>query len=398
MLCKLFRLRTLAFTTLSGSDGITSLVGTTGVDTATLVNLESDVFVGGNTGNDTLQTLSGTGNINNVNYTVRMGGGNDGVILNDNLLNSDISLDGTTLANDGNDVLTVVGANTQTVNSTIRGLGGNDTITLSNVQSSSINGNTGNDQINTGAANRIFSSATVLGGQGTDTMTFTVDGSGNIINGNRGADVMTVGAGANNSLASSTIFGGQGNDVITTTANNIDGNIINGDLGDDTLVDGAGSNDVYNGGEGADAITSTAGADTLSGGAGIDVFTIGNGTAVNLNGTVDNFAEITDFSAAAGETINVDMNGTVAVAGLENKAAIGTSSNVDLFSNLTGTSFDGTNNVATITLTASTVGAAFAGTYILVQDGAAAAAAFGADDLVIKANTANLQAADITVV
>ena len=93
----------MAFTTLSGSDGITSLVGSTGVDVSTVVTLTENVVVRGNTGNDVITTNIGTGSNNKTNWNVRMGGGNDTYTATDNILSSFISLDGETLANDGND-------------------------------------------------------------------------------------------------------------------------------------------------------------------------------------------------------------------------------------------------------------------------------------------------------
>ena len=55
---------------------MTSLVGTTGVDTATLVTLESNTFVGANTGDDNVALTQSTAG-QNLNYEVRMGGGDD---------------------------------------------------------------------------------------------------------------------------------------------------------------------------------------------------------------------------------------------------------------------------------------------------------------------------------
>ena len=391
----------MAFTTLSGSDGITSLVGSTGVDTATLVTLNENVFVGGNTGNDTLTTLSGTGNVNSVNFTVRMGGGNDGVVLNDNLVNSTVTLDGEVLANDGNDVFNNSG--TRTVNSTIRGLGGNDIIGLGSLETTSVNGNTGNDNINSSNVggvqqNTTLSSATVLGGQGNDIVNLQGDGSSNILNGNRGNDVVTLTGGAQGTIAVTTLFGGQGNDIVTLANNNIDGNTISGDLGNDVLT-GAASNDILLGGDGADTIVSAGGADTLTGGDGVDTYTIGNNLAVNLNGTTDNFATISDFNAGAGETITVNTLGGAKVGtAIKAFGNVATTSNTDLFTNLVALgNFDNTNTIATVNLTAGAAGAQFAGSYILVQN-AKAAAAFSADDVAIAADITGLVNADVIVV
>jgi len=56
--------------------------------------------------------------------------------------------------------------------------------------------------------------------------------------------------------------------------------------------------------------------------------------------------------------------------------------------------------VQTVTLVAAAngVGAAFAGEYILVQNGALGADNFGTDDVVIQANTTGLVAANVALV
>ena len=66
----------MAFSTVVGSDGITSLVGTTGTDVAAIFTLVDDTFIGGNTGDDfvaidLIPEAVATG------YNVRMGGGDD---------------------------------------------------------------------------------------------------------------------------------------------------------------------------------------------------------------------------------------------------------------------------------------------------------------------------------
>jgi len=326
-------------------------------------------------------------------------------------------LDGLTLANDGDDVFS--NANFNLINSDLRGQGGNDTISLGSVSSSTVNGNSGNDVINSlttaggaQAAGTTLVAATVLGGQGNDTINIVGDGSGNNINGNRGNDSVILTGSAQGTVATSTLFGGQGNDIVTLATNTIDGNTPSGDLGNDTLT-GAASNDILLGGDGADLLNSTAGADTLTGGEGGDAFTTGNNgvvggvaTGINLNGTDDNFTTITDFvTGATGETItvNVATAAAAASAAIDATGNVVTTSNTDLFSNLTtaATAFDGINLVQTVTLVAAAngVGAAFAGEYILVQDGAVggATALFGANDVVIQANTTGLVAANVVI-
>jgi len=66
---------------------------------------------------------------------------------------------------------------------------------------------------------------------------------------------------------------------------------LNGGAGDDEL----------DGGNGADVLNGGAGDDLLTGGAGTDVFNFGDGTGANFGDD-----EVTDFSIADGEHINVD--------------------------------------------------------------------------------------------
>ena len=95
----------MAFSTVVGSDGITSLVGTTGTDVAAIFTLPEDVFIGGNTGDDVVDIdLIPTAIASN--YEVRMGGGDDTFVVGDIInpstgviTDSFLSLDGEVLAN-----------------------------------------------------------------------------------------------------------------------------------------------------------------------------------------------------------------------------------------------------------------------------------------------------------
>ena len=92
----------MAFSTVVGSDGITSLVGTTGTDVAAIFTLTENVFIGGNTGDDFVDIDLVPAAVA-TDYEIRMGGGDDDLGILDPISFSDISLDGETLANDGND-------------------------------------------------------------------------------------------------------------------------------------------------------------------------------------------------------------------------------------------------------------------------------------------------------
>ena len=386
----------MAFTTLSGSDGITSLVGTTGVDAATLVTLNENVFVGGNTGNDTLTTNSGTGSNNLSGFNVRMGGGNDGVVIGDNLLNSFISLDGTTLANDGDDVFNADAAaagaaGNQIINSQVLGLGGNDTITIANLSNSVVNGNAGNDTIQT-AAGVTSSSSSIFGGQGTDTINVAFIGSTNTVNGNRGTDNITV---TGTTVAATTLFGGQGADTLTLTNVTIDGNTLSGDLGADNLTGSAAAADILLGGDGNDTLDGNGGGnDTLTGGAGIDAFTVTDNGAATSNAS----ATITDFTGA-GAAVNIDtltVDGAIAAirggAVVPTRITQATAAGANIKAALASVTGAGTvgaggafaTDVIALTYTASGAGNGFAGSYVLIDTDNSGA--FTAADTVIAMN------------
>ncbi len=412
----------MAFTTVTGSNGVTSLVGTTGVDIATIVTLESNVFIGGNTANDVVTTALGTGGNNLTNYDVRMGGGDDTFTLGNTLLNSIISLDGTTLANDGND--TFNGGGNLIVNSEVVGRGGNDNLQNLALNGSTVNGNTGDDTISVAASSASF----VYGGQGTDTITTTAASSAVFINGNKGSDFITLGAFA---FAAGSVYGGNGNDTITAAAVTVAaptnaGVLLSGDIGDDTItgstgidtINGGDGSDVINGGTGADLIdggsgddniTGAAGADVLTGGAGSDAFA-GYATASVAGvaaGSNTGFDTITDFAAstnpvatangdrfAVGAALAAVTTTTVIAAG-----SVGSASGLDLNAILT-TAFAGLNaaggaaQYGTITITAGATNAGIAGNYVVINsDGLAG---FGATDSVIKVNTlSNITTANI---
>jgi Ca2+-binding RTX toxin-like protein len=259
--------------------------------------LNDKVFVGGNTGDDTLTINSGTGISNSSDYDVRMGGGDDDVFISagNNILNSLISLDGETLANDGDDSFEVNGPALTIINSEIRGMGGQDNIEIGNLSNSIINGNSGNDDINGGIASTSVSNSSIYGGQGVDTINVTFVGAGNEVNGNKGNDTITV---TGTTISSTFINGGQGDDSVTLTGATIDGNTISGDKGNDTVT-GSDANDILFGGDGIDNLTGLDGADTLTGGAGSDTFNYVGNDEASVSGNTG-FDTITDLAASAG--------------------------------------------------------------------------------------------------
>lgn len=392
----------MAFSTVTGSNGVTSLVGTTGVDSATVVTLASDVYVAGNTGNDILTTALGTGGNNLTNYDVRMGGGNDTFTLGDSLLNSTVYLDGATAANDGDD--TFAGVSNLIINSDIRAGSGVDTYTNIVASGSNVNGNAGNDTITLvdGSSN-----SSIWGGQGTDTITVGLvagggtSGSTMFINGNRGSDTITVNVG---SFAAGSVYGGNGNDTINMNSTT-DGVLVSGDLGIDNITTSTGD-DTVNGGDGNDTIATVAGTDTIDAGAGNDTITGGadadtiaggTGNDTFVIGTTDSlitaatpsagFDTISDFVANTGNdaaNVNGDIItfGTVTTVIADTFATGGVSLLADLAANVIWAAAD---EVSTVTITGSS---AWAGLYLAYNNGTGGGGeVFAVDDTLVKVNT-----------
>lgn len=345
-----------------------------------------------------------------------MGGGNDTFTQGNNLLNSFVSLDGTTLANDGNDTFLTGGQ--IIINSEIVGRGGNDTIATAAtglfLNGSTVNGNTGDDTIFMGGSASSF----VYGGQGTDTIA-TNAGAANssssvLINGNKGSDSITLGA---SGFASGSVYGGNGNDTITAAAvttaaaavlqTTDAGVFLSGDLGDDNItgsngvdtIEGGDGNDVLGGGTGIDGISGGAGndnitggaaGDNIAGGAGNDVFITANGSSVLTAAAPSvGFDSITDFVANTGTTAANTINGDrIQFSTAVNATILGVGSvvsgGVSLLADLSaGITYGAANQVATITITGPV---AWAGNYVTYET-SGAAAAFDVSDEVIKVNT-----------
>ncbi len=239
----------MAFTTTTGAGG-TSLIGTSGVDTATVAGNSFPLYVGAQASNDVIALTGST-----AQARVELGQGADSFTAA-GFATSTVS------GNDGNDVISFTG-----------------TITGSTAL---VNGNAGADSITlTGAT--ITKGARVLGGADNDTInvdTATIS-SGGIINGNKGADTITVGASAT-AMSSSTIFGGEGNDTLSATTVAV---VFSGDAGSDTLT-GSTAADTLLGGEGNDTLKAGTAAvdaakDSLGGGDGTDTFQfVGNTTSL----------------------------------------------------------------------------------------------------------------------
>jgi Ca2+-binding RTX toxin-like protein len=255
----------LAFTTTTGAGG-TSLIGTSGVDTAAIAGNFGALYVGAQAANDVVTFTGSTSNVR-----VELGKGADS-FTTDSLASSTIS------GNFGDDRITIGGTSVTGANTLI-------------------NGNQGSDQITIDT--NLTKGARVLGGADNDFINIISSEiqTGAIINGNKGNDIINIDALTD--VANSTIYGGEGNDELvadivvdqTTTVPLVGNVVLSGDAGND-FISGAFGQDTLFGGDGNDIISAANeilspgstqpianGAavdnktDFLTGGAGNDIFT-----------------------------------------------------------------------------------------------------------------------------
>ena len=109
-----------------------------------------------------------------------------------------------------------------------------------------------------------------------------------------------------------TVYGGQGNDSVYGGSDN---DVIYGNMADDTLFGETGNDKIY-GGAGNDRMYGGIGDDTLIGGRGDDTLQGGSGFDRFIFGLNQGQDTITDFSAVAGDRIQLPV-GTTWQAGVE---------------------------------------------------------------------------------
>lgn len=315
----------MAFTTVqgSGTNDATSYVGTSGIDSLTLINQEDTFFVGAQQEADFVGYTTTTGNAAVLqNGEIRLGSGGDSFTdLGNGLANGVVLLTSTSVnGNKDADILGAAGAGITGTNSSVWGGQGDDTINLANISGGFVNGNKDADTINTNGVTYV--STSLFGGQGADTITISGGETftATTISGDNDNDTITVAAGVT-AFTSTTLAGGQGNDTVSIANAGVAGYLTGGE-GTDTLTGDAGA-DTIEGGAGNDTVTGGAQADSLTVGAGINhsvqldgqsvaytAFNLTNGgfvageTAVFANG-VD---VIEDFTAA---TVIFDSTPTV---------------------------------------------------------------------------------------
>jgi Ca2+-binding RTX toxin-like protein len=150
-------------------------------------------------------------------------------------------------------------------------------------------GSTFDDVIRGGAGNDL-----VRGGSGFDD-----------IDGDAGNDTIDGGSGGSDSL-----LGGPGDDSITAHHDN---NLLLGGPGNDTLNAGDGQ-DVLRGGQGDDVIIGGAGQDFISGDLGNDTETGGTGPDIFHGSQNIGLDEVTNFSYAKGDRVELDPGTTYSVS------------------------------------------------------------------------------------
>jgi Ca2+-binding RTX toxin-like protein len=319
------------FNTGAGND---VMYGGLGNDTYYVDNLSDSVVENSGEGTDTVissvsytlastlenLTLSGTAAINGTGNTF------NNVITGNasaNILNGGIGAD-TMVGGLGNDTYYVdnagdivtenLSAGTDTVNSSISYVLGNNVENLSLSGTAAINGtgNTLNNAITGNAADNILNGGigadTMVGGLGNDT--YYIDNAADIVTENLNAGTDTV-----NSSISYTLGNNVENLVLTgTAAINGTGNALN-----NTLT-GNVANNILTGGDGSDIINGGAGNDIMAGGLGNDTYYVDSAADIiteNLNAGTDTVNS--SISYTLGNNVeNLVLTGTAAINGTGN--------------------------------------------------------------------------------
>lgn len=337
----------MAFTIISGPRGITSFIGTSGVDLVLIRDRNSLVFADGLGDSDVIDFTDSRGTVSE--YTLQGGDGDDAIR---SIATS--SARSFFHGNSGVDTITL----DRLSQSTVLGGEGGDLISIDTVFESSINGNQGIDLINafSGATSSLllggkdnddfllgglFSVAEIRGGADNDLIQIFrgAELNNSTINGNAGNDVIRLLGDVK--LSSSSISGGAGNDELNGSASNLPV-IFFGGAGNDSLT-GGNSTDDLNGGGGDDLIVGRSAADSLLGGAGSDTFSYSAGIEGELQtgdvttGLIDQIIDFTtsldklkgfgvggtgQFASFAGgfssyETARLGITGQIALAGYD---------------------------------------------------------------------------------
>jgi Ca2+-binding RTX toxin-like protein len=259
--------------TFSFSNGVLTITGTSGNDTATLSVSGDNLIAVGDTVSKTYSLASVT------RVVLDMGAGNDSVNIG-------------------------LGVPVASVN----GGSGNDSLTAANFEPDTLNGGAGRDSLHGGGGKELLEGGkgadTIIGGAGHDTLegdggndSLASNGRSDIVNGGNGNDTLVAsllgadtltGDNGNDSLTGGEgpdlLLGGRGNDTLLAFSGVGDRNTLEGNQGADVLIGSAGQSDSLDGGPGQDTLTgdlSVTGIDTLYGGAtGPDSIMAGGGDSI----------------------------------------------------------------------------------------------------------------------
>jgi hypothetical protein len=244
----------------------------------------------------------------------------------------------------------------------IRGDANEDTITVTGtLVNTVINGNADNDTIEVSSAS--VTSSSIYGGGGVDDIDGTSASAALYISGDKGNDIIDVASAKNH-----TIYGGDGKDNIDTASTATKAVLINGDNGADTItllgaatdgtkthtinggegkdtIVGASGKEVIDGGTEADKITSSGGNDTIYGRAGNDTVILANttGDVVIYAGSGDDAVQLESDNITLLDTIKGDLGTDSLVFTVEDVAFDMTAANTK-----ESTAFDNVSGFETI--------------------------------------------------
>ncbi len=329
-----------------GNDGFNTIqvTGTNAADAIAVGSVDGAISVNLGAG-----TILATANIQAA--IVDALGGNDTVTISNIAGVAALNLD--VRGGAGNDLLNATGANIGRLRLSLSGNAGNDTI----------NGSNGNDTIDGGSGDDFESgfagNDTILGGSGDDSIggglgddsIFGGDGVDSI-NGQQGDDKVDGGAGNDSikgDVGNDTLFGGAGDDNLNGMAGNdsilggVGQDMINGGIGNDTL-DGGRNDDTINGNAGDDKIRGDHGNDYITTGDGNNTVNGGDGDDTIITGAGNDFINGGDGN----DRINANGGDDVIVGGDGNDTILGGAGNDTILGGDGNDSIDGQGGTDTL--------------------------------------------------
>jgi Ca2+-binding RTX toxin-like protein len=303
--------------TLDGGASNDSLVGGLGNDTYFVDDANDKVLEGAGAGKDTVHS-SVTFNFNDsleIETLILDSASSIGSVANN--FNNVITMVGTGTAtingNDGNDTLTggggmdfLIGGNG---NDVINGAGGNDSL-LGDANDDKLNGGEGDDALNGGTGKD-----TMVGGKGSDTYLVSEVGDTVTELAGQGTDTVqsnlvsyTLAANVERLMLSTGAVNGTGNTLDNLIFGNLADNKLDGGGGAD-IIAGGGGNDSILGGLGFDYLSGGIGNDTLKGGGDVDYLEGGSGADVmygeaGKDGFLYRIDDPAELATLGGDTIN----------------------------------------------------------------------------------------------